>query len=256
MRSQLAGRFYRLQEYNLPAEGDTRPARSCPEAVVENRIPGVAHVYDAAGRRNGPRLHRVGGGLRSHPRVVLPGGTPFDEMMAGSSGHLAVAQEPDEEQALVSGWCRPPILLGRLHAEDIAGCSLELANLLVQPGNRLTLLDLRAARSWTNPTTRPAPPSNCQTCARSRPASKSGTWPCARTPPSPPTWRPRPKALPPTARPMARNPSKPSHPNPWCLHTLQQGRSARTAIPLALARGARRRYAHRRIACPRPARPV
>jgi serine/threonine protein phosphatase PrpC len=149
--AQLAGRFYRLQEYNLPAADDSRPAFAVPEAVLENRIPGVAHVYDSwqdteAGRGYIAWEEASGRTLASW----LPGGTPFDEMMAASSGHLAVPQEPDEEQVLA--WMvQAADLLGRLHAEGIAGCSLELSNLLVQPGNRLTLLDPSSCRLVDDP---------------------------------------------------------------------------------------------------------
>ncbi|HET9493793.1 MAG TPA: protein phosphatase 2C domain-containing protein [Chloroflexia bacterium] len=149
--AQLAGRFYRLQEYSLPTADDTRPSFVLPEAILENRIPGVAHVYDAwqdteAGRGYVAWEESSGRTLASW----LPGGTPFDEIMAASSGHLAVPQEPDEEQVLA--WMvQAADLLGRLHAEDIAGCSLELANLLVQPGNRLTLLDPSGCRLVDEP---------------------------------------------------------------------------------------------------------
>ena len=71
-------------------------------------------------------------------------------MMSASSGHLAVPQEPDEEQALA--WMvQAADLLARLHAENIVGCSLELANLLVQPGNRLSLLDPSGCRPLDDP---------------------------------------------------------------------------------------------------------
>ncbi len=149
--AQLAGRYYRLQEYALPSPNDSHPLFALPEAILDNRIPGVAHVYDTwqdteQGRGYVAWDEASGRTLASW----LPGGSPIDDLMAASSGHLAVPQEPDEEQVLA--WMvQAADLLARLHDEGIAGCSLELANLLVQPGNRLTLLDPSGCRTIEEP---------------------------------------------------------------------------------------------------------
>jgi serine/threonine protein phosphatase PrpC len=193
--AQLAGRFYRLQEFSLPTasqqtlplsetkeattkdltatddvspavdveNGQLSPQSSVPSAIsegvpsgslstnqaaikivpaiLENRVMGVAHVYElwtdqAAGRAYITWEEAAGRTLASW----LPGSSVIDELLATQSGHLAVPQEPEEEQTLA--WMVQAVdLLARLHDEGITGCSLELSNLLVQPGDRLLLLD-------------------------------------------------------------------------------------------------------------------
>src|SRR5207247_280857 len=49
--AQLTGRFYRLQEFNPsplenPGEGEDVVSLPLPVAVLENRVPSVAHVFD------------------------------------------------------------------------------------------------------------------------------------------------------------------------------------------------------------------
>lgn len=160
--AQLAGRHYRLQEFRLPMADDNQSApadasqggevgflpqlRVAP-AILENRVPGVAHAYDAwydleLGR--GYVAWEEAGG-----RVMLswlPGMSNTGMLVPGQSGHLAVPQEPEDEQAL--GWmAQVGDLLVRLHGENIGGCSLELANLLVQPGDRVMLMDPSSCQS-------------------------------------------------------------------------------------------------------------
>jgi serine/threonine protein phosphatase PrpC len=189
--AQLAGRFYRLQEFSLPAPGgqtlplsettgtttqdlaavdDASPASddsnnaegeagqsagswASPNsgnpqsaikivpAILENRVMGVAHVYevwtDLATQRAYITWEEASGRTLAS---WLPGSSAIDELLATQSGHLAVPQEPEEEQTLA--WMvQAAELLARLHDEGIAGCALELSNLLVQPGDRLLLLD-------------------------------------------------------------------------------------------------------------------
>jgi serine/threonine protein phosphatase PrpC len=160
--AQLAGRHYRLQEFKLPMADDGQskdgtaeasgevgflPQLRVAPAILENRVQGVAHAYDAwydleLGR--GYVAWEEAGG-----RVMLswlPGMTNTGLLGSGLSGHLAVPQEPEEEQSL--GWmAQVGDLLVRLHAENIGGCSLELANLLVQPGDRVMLMDPSSCQS-------------------------------------------------------------------------------------------------------------
>ncbi len=178
--AQLAGRHYRLQEFGLPlaqnadegkpakvegeGEGDDKreaeeatgvgdeevgflPQLKLAPAILESRVPGVTHAYDVwydleLGR--GYVAWEESGG-----RVMaswLPGMTTTGLLLPGQSGHLAVPEEPEEEQAL--GWmAQVGELLVRLRAENIGGCSLELANLLVQPGDRVMLLDPSGCQS-------------------------------------------------------------------------------------------------------------
>jgi PPM family protein phosphatase len=140
--AQLAGRYYRLQEFNLaPDEDPGPPSLNVAPVILANGIPGVAHVYDTwidlENSRGYVAWEEVSGRTLAS---WLPGMSMFDSMMSSQSGHLAVPEEPEDEQALA--WMvQSADLLARLHAESIAGCSLELANLLVQPGDRLVLLD-------------------------------------------------------------------------------------------------------------------
>jgi protein phosphatase len=206
--AQLAGRYYRLQEFNLPPVEDGRlttgdgtvavgtapdsepgagaangeahgsndleqvgdmgqlagmaeeppdepmvpepylttiqawhSAIKIPPPILENRVMGVAHVYDMWADEEAQRVYiaweEAAGRLMSS---WLPGAAITDELSASQSGHLAVPQEPEEEQVLA--WMvQVADLLARLHDEGIAGCSLELTNLLVLPGDRVLLLD-------------------------------------------------------------------------------------------------------------------
>jgi serine/threonine protein phosphatase PrpC len=169
--AQLAGRHYRLQEFKLPLLGDEPitgvveineetgqvverdeisflPQLPVAHAILENRVQGVAHAYDVwydleLGR--GYVAWEEAGG-----RVMaswLPGMNTTGLLVpAGQSGHLAVPEEPEEEQAL--GWMtQVGELLTRLYAAGIGGCNLELTNLLVQPGDRVMLLDPSACQS-------------------------------------------------------------------------------------------------------------
>ncbi|MEO8286849.1 MAG: PP2C family serine/threonine-protein phosphatase [Chloroflexota bacterium] len=153
--AQLAGRFYRLQEFNLlpnepiadtadSAEALVRARQSALKivpAILENRVMGVAHVYDIWVEEDAQRVYLAW--EEASGRVMsswLPGARATDELLAKQSGHLAVPQEPEEEQVLA--WLvQAADLLARLHDEGIAGCAMELGNLLVQPGDRLLLLD-------------------------------------------------------------------------------------------------------------------
>ena len=171
MWGATGGRHYRLQEFKLPLLGNEPitgvvgineetgqvvehdeisflPQLPVAHAILENRVQGVAHAYDVwydleLGR--GYVAWEEAGG-----RVMaswLPGMNTTGLLVpAGQSGHLAVPEEPEEEQAL--GWMmQVGELLTRLYAAGIGGCNLELTNLLVQPGDRVMLLDPSACQS-------------------------------------------------------------------------------------------------------------
>ncbi len=110
-------------------------------AILETRVMGVAHVYDVWVDEQTGRIYVAWEEASGRTLASwLPGSTVMDELLASQSGHLAVPQEPEEEQTLA--WMvQTADLLSRLHDESIAGCALELANLLVQPGDRVLLLD-------------------------------------------------------------------------------------------------------------------
>ena len=180
--AQLAGRHYRLQEFLLTLADDGRrtmddgretdggretvdggqgegdgggngaevgflPQLKVAPAILENRVVGVTHAYDVwydlELGRGYVAWEEAGGRLMAQ---WLPGMTTTSLLAPGQSGHLAVPQEPEEEQAL--GWmAQVGDLLVRLHAENIGGCALELANLLVQPGDRVMLMDPSGCQS-------------------------------------------------------------------------------------------------------------
>ena len=169
--AQLAGRHYRLQEFKLPLLGDEPitgvvalneetgqvvesdeisflPQLPIAQAILENRVQGVAHAYDVwydlELGRGYVAWEETGGRVMAS---WLPGMNTTGLLVpAGQSGHLAVPEEPEEEQAL--GWMmQVGELLTRLYAAGIGGCNLELTNLLVQPGDRVMLLDPSACQS-------------------------------------------------------------------------------------------------------------
>ena len=123
------------------------PQLKVAPAILENRVVGVTHAYDVwydlELGRGYVAWEEAGGRLMAQ---WLPGMTTTSLLAPGQSGHLAVPQEPEEEQAL--GWmAQVGDLLVRLHAENIGGCALELANLLVQPGDRVMLMDPSGCQS-------------------------------------------------------------------------------------------------------------
>lgn len=163
--AQLTGRYYRAQEFSstpvtptstedetalaelgeTPGEGpvaDEMMSLPVPDALLANKMPGVAHAFDAIAAPELGRVYIVW--EEAYGRLLsswLPGaGTDiFSQIQAGQSGQLSI-DEPSDEQALA--WmAQAAELLARLHAEGITGCNMDLSNLLVQLGDRLLLLD-------------------------------------------------------------------------------------------------------------------
>lgn len=137
--AQLTGRHYRLQE--LPLDVDQPVATPVPQAILENRVPGVGHVYDTYTSKVGPMYvvweEAYGRTLDSW----LPGLT-----IADPSSPQASAPEKVEEGQATTWIAQAANMLAHLHAEGIVGCAIKPDNLLVQPGDRLLLLDPSGCR--------------------------------------------------------------------------------------------------------------
>ncbi len=141
--AQLTGRRYRLQEFPMPADqppGRERATMPLPLAILDNSVPGLPQVYDTLQSPEEGRAYVVWEEVYGRPLSSWLPGTESDAAYAGPSGHLAIAEDPGEEQTLA--WMSQAAeLLARLHAEGIVGCDMKLDNLLVQPGDRLLLID-------------------------------------------------------------------------------------------------------------------
>ncbi len=184
--AQLTGRYYRAQEFSVGTEagatddelhttgdmegalqsgaieGDLQPeavgeppgdaflpdlAVPLPFPILTNEVPGVVPTVGVVMNAESGRAYVVweevyGRTLSSW----LPdaGGDVFSTAQVGQSGQLSI-EEPGEEQSLA--WmAQAAELLARLHARGIVGCNMELGNLLVQPGDRLLLLDPSSCR--------------------------------------------------------------------------------------------------------------
>jgi serine/threonine protein phosphatase PrpC len=126
---------------SAPRSINIQAALKIAPAILENRVMGVAHVYEVWGDLESQRAYIAW--EEASGRTLgswLPESSVIDDLLATQSGHLAVPQEPEEEQALA--WMvQATELLARLHDEGIAGCAMELSTLLVQPGDRVLLLD-------------------------------------------------------------------------------------------------------------------
>lgn len=179
--AQLTGRYYRVQEFSgqpvAPADPEDATALAemgeapgaealedemmsipVPDAILENKVPGVAHAFDAIAA---PELGRVyvvweeAFGRTLSSWLPEAGADIFAQIQSGQSGQLSI-DEPSEEQALA--WmAQATEMLARLHAMGITGCNMDLTNLLVQQGDRLLLLD----------------PSGCQTIEGSASAAQT-----------------------------------------------------------------------------------
>jgi protein phosphatase len=159
--AQLTDRYYRLQELHLAAppdsdgqatsDPDSTSALPLPDALLENSVPGVSRVYD---RFDNPHLGRAyvvweeayGRTLASW----LPGGDDTGALLTMSpiptSGYLLNLEEPGEEQALA--WMAEAAdVLASLHSQNVVGCDLTLNNLVVQPGDRVVMLDPTGGRA-------------------------------------------------------------------------------------------------------------
>lgn len=148
--AQLAGRNYRLQEFQLPEseEKTAANANTAPlaQAILENSIPGVARVYDTIEVPGEQRLYVVWEEAYGRTMASWLPESEGQTTLPALSGQLAPREEPDEEQALA--WmAQAADLLARLHGAGIVACRMTLDNLLVQPGDRLILLDPSACRA-------------------------------------------------------------------------------------------------------------
>jgi protein phosphatase len=151
--AQLTERYYRLQEFSTPAEspGDgLGVAEFVPQPVLQNAVPGVAHVYDAFEDTETGRAYVVweevyGRTLASWLAGDTPQGTAIPTTVT-TSGALPNIEEPGEEQALA--WMtQVATLLADLHAQGITGCDLSLENLAVEPGDRVVMLTASGCRT-------------------------------------------------------------------------------------------------------------
>lgn len=163
--AQLTGRYYRVQEFSGQPVAPTDPEDATalaemgeapgaeavedevmsipvPDAILENKVPGVAHAFDAIAA---PELGRVyvvweeAFGRTLSSWLPEAGADIFAQIQSGQSGQLSI-DEPNEEQALA--WmAQATEMLARLHAMGITDCNMDLTNLLVQQGDRLLLLD-------------------------------------------------------------------------------------------------------------------
>ena len=129
--AELAGRHYRLQEFfaTLDLESETGPPIPVPPPILGNEIAGVSHVYDTLQSSEDGVVYVVweedSGQLLSS---WLPGSDTTHTDALG------------EEQVLT--WmAQAAEVLSQLHSHAIVGCPLTLQNLLVQPGDRLIMLD-------------------------------------------------------------------------------------------------------------------
>jgi len=133
--AQLAGRHYRLQELHVGTnQGDA--TASIPEAILENKVPGVSHIYDTYSSEAGPTY------------VVWEEayGRTLDSWLPTSDAVSSTQDEVTEEQAVL--WTSQAAqVLAHLHAEGIAGCEIKAKNLLVQPGDRLLLIEPAGCRA-------------------------------------------------------------------------------------------------------------
>lgn len=158
--AQLTGRHYRLQEFNMPQGVDTTELGDValallPQPILENQVPGVAHVYDAL---TDPPVNRAyivweevyGRALSAWVPGVDTASALVSLAPPTSSGLLPSMDEPEEEQAIF--WmAQATDILAQLHAHGITGCSVTLDNIVVQPGDRLALIDPDGCRQPDEP---------------------------------------------------------------------------------------------------------
>ncbi len=129
--AELAGRHYRLQEFftTSDVEGDEGPPIPVHPAILGNNVPGVSHVYDT-----------LQSGEEGTVYVIWEedSGQLLSSWLPGSENPQSDAL--GEEQVLT--WmAQAAEVLAQLHSQGIVGCPLMLDNLLVQPGDRILLLD-------------------------------------------------------------------------------------------------------------------
>jgi PPM family protein phosphatase len=136
--AQLSGRYYRMQEFRVPAGQDAAPAIPVPQPILDNFVPGVARVYDQLEAPEADRRYVVWEEVYGR---TLSAWLP-DAPVADFTGAL---EEPGEEQA-ITWMAQAAAVLAQMHAVGVAGCVMDADNLLVQPGDRLLLLDPTSCR--------------------------------------------------------------------------------------------------------------
>ncbi|MBF6614949.1 MAG: hypothetical protein IVW55_17725, partial [Chloroflexi bacterium] len=152
--AQLTGRYYRLQEFATSVDQAGQSVLPpIPFIILDNELPSVAHVYDTFQSPEIERAYVVWEEVYGRPLSSWLPGAPPPELTSGmggtQSGHLAIAEEPSEEQCL-SWLTQAAELLEKVHKEGLSGCNLELDNLLVQPGDRLVMIDPSACREGSS----------------------------------------------------------------------------------------------------------
>jgi serine/threonine protein phosphatase PrpC len=176
--AQLTGRFYRLQEFNAPGGGrreagggnqeyasepdsetedSPSPTPGSPEAAVplpavilENGVAGVARVFDTLVEPGKERTYVVWEEVYGRTLGSWLAGD-LGMLSSPTSGHLMELDNPEEEQVL--GWmAQAADILAELHAVGISGCDIMAENLVVQPGDRLVLVDPSTCSDMGKPT--------------------------------------------------------------------------------------------------------
>ena len=143
--AQLTGRHYRLQEFRLSPDqpSDGGAPVPVPEVFLKNEIPGVAHVFNTLEDAEGGRAYVVWEAVLGTTLNSLAAGVASD-VMTTQSGLLEAV---DEDRAL-SWMAQAAEVLVRLHSVGIVGCTLTGDNLVVQPGDRLMLVDPSGCRAF------------------------------------------------------------------------------------------------------------
>lgn len=140
--AELAGRHYRLQELFIESsipEGESTPPIPIPAAILGNNVPGVSHVYDTLQSADDGTVYVIWEEDYGQP---LSSWLPSEP---GGDARQVSANTPNldalgEEQVLT--WmAQAAEMLTQLHTQAVVGCRFTLDNLLVQPGDRLLLLD-------------------------------------------------------------------------------------------------------------------
>ena len=153
--AELSGKRYRLQEFFTPPQqnGDNPTlALPLPAPILANRIPGLLQVYDiladplGEGRVYIAWEESYGRTLASYiPDTVALSPDPTTDDSADPDTQPSPlspqsSEEASEEQ--IAAWmAQSAEVLAQLHAEGVVGCRMTLDNLLVQPGDRVMLLD-------------------------------------------------------------------------------------------------------------------
>src|SRR5687767_11357206 len=141
--AQLTGRHYHLQEYRLSPDQPSADGAQVPlpAPLLRNEVPGVAHVYNALKVAETERVYVVWEAVIGSTLNALSEGVT-SEVMAAQSGSL---ESLDEERA-ISWMVQAAEVLVHLHDAGIVGCAITADNLVIQPGDRVTLVDPSGCR--------------------------------------------------------------------------------------------------------------